>query len=83
MVGSATVGGVLLALIEGFGIMVTRLQADTFAQHNTMYGESIQNLTGNSPTGKIAFYGSTPIPEGSSGRQTNAPDEVKRIGKAW
>ncbi|XP_046982822.1 mitochondrial import inner membrane translocase subunit Tim17-B-like [Schistocerca americana] len=30
MVGSAVVGGVLLALIEGIGIMVTRLTADQF-----------------------------------------------------
>ena len=82
MLGSATVGGVLLALIEGFGIMVTRLQAENFSQHNT-YGESIQTLPGNKPQGRIAFFESIPVSEVPSGRQTNTPEEVKRIGKPW
>lgn len=30
MVGSAVIGGVLLALIEGIGILMTRIQADQF-----------------------------------------------------
>ena len=32
MAGSAVVGGVLLALIEGVGIMITRMTADQFNQ---------------------------------------------------
>lgn len=31
MAGSALIGGVLLALIEGVGIMVTRMSAETFS----------------------------------------------------
>lgn len=34
MVGSAIIGGVLLAMIEGVGIMITRLTADQFNPNN-------------------------------------------------
>lgn len=41
MLGSAAVGGILLALIEGIGIIVTRLQADVFIQHNPVQDDQI------------------------------------------
>ncbi|XP_051169917.1 mitochondrial import inner membrane translocase subunit Tim17-A-like [Leptopilina boulardi] len=82
MLGSATVGGILLAVIEGCGLVMTRIQGEGYSLHNTMLGESMQNLA-NGQNGRIAFLGSTASTEGSSGKQTNASEEVKRIGKTW
>lgn len=83
MLGSATVGGILLAVIEGCGLVMTRMQGEGYSLHNTMLGESMQNLTGNGENGRIAFLGSAASTEGSSGKQANASEEVKRIGKTW
>ncbi|XP_017755565.1 PREDICTED: ski oncogene [Eufriesea mexicana] len=58
MIGSATVGGVFLALIEGFGIMATRLHADSFAQHMQMYEmENLPEFNGLPPKTRLGFGG--------------------------
>nr|XP_033190316.1 probable mitochondrial import inner membrane translocase subunit Tim17 1 [Bombus vancouverensis nearcticus] len=58
MIGSATVGGIFLALVEGFGIMATRLHADSFAQHMQMYEmENLPEFTGLAPKARISFTG--------------------------
>ena len=44
MVGSAAVGGILLALIEGVGICITKWSADQFNQGGTSH------CTYNNPT---------------------------------
>ncbi|XP_076669679.1 mitochondrial import inner membrane translocase subunit Tim17-A [Andrena cerasifolii] len=82
MIGSATVGGVFLALVEGFGIMATRLHADSFAQHMQMYEmENLPEFHGLSPKTRVGFSGA-PV-NGDVPRQINSPNgvEVDRIGK--
>ncbi|GAB6029894.1 Mitochondrial import inner membrane translocase subunit Tim17-B [Chamberlinius hualienensis] len=44
MVGSAVIGGVLLAMIEGVGIMVTRMTADSFNPNNQMQASDPSQL---------------------------------------
>ncbi|XP_035723458.1 mitochondrial import inner membrane translocase subunit Tim17-A-like [Vespa mandarinia] len=77
MLGSATFGGFLLALIEGVGIMVTRLQADFFAQHNTIY--ELEQV----PNGKRFIYmgNVSNVERQSNNVPTNL--ELERIAKVW
>ncbi|KAI4492443.1 hypothetical protein M0804_002234 [Polistes exclamans] len=78
MLGSATFGGFLLAVIEGVGIMVTRLQADFFAQHNSVY--ELEQV----PTGKRFVYTgnvSSNVERQSNNVPTNL--ELERIAKIW
>lgn len=55
MAGSALVGGVLLSLIEGVGIMVTRMSAETFSPDAQMQQEDP-----NSNTGPLSAFGRPP-----------------------
>lgn len=55
MAGSALVGGVLLSLIEGVGIMVTRMSAETFSPDAQMQQEDP-----NSGTGPLSAFGRPP-----------------------
>ncbi|CAK9800985.1 Mitochondrial import inner membrane translocase subunit Tim17-B [Anthophora plagiata] len=81
MIGSATVGGVFLALFEGFGIMATRLHADLFAQHMHMYEmENLPEFHGLPAKARIGFSGA-PI-EAEVPRPVNGNGvEVDRISK--
>lgn len=60
MAGNALIGGVLLALIEGVGILFTRLQADQFknplppSDDPAALGDPTQN---NSNSSGGAFFG--------------------------
>lgn len=60
MAGSAVIGGVLLALIEGVGILFTRLSADQFknplppTEDPAVLGEPSQQNNNNSGAG---FFG--------------------------
>lgn len=60
MAGSALIGGVLLALIEGVGILFTRLSADQFknplppTEDPAALGDPTQNNNSNSGGG---FFG--------------------------
>lgn len=62
MAGNAIIGGVLLALIEGVGILFTRLQADQFknplppSDDPAALGDPTQNNNNNSNTGG-GFFG--------------------------
>ncbi|XP_076230497.1 mitochondrial import inner membrane translocase subunit Tim17-A [Nomia melanderi] len=79
MIGSATVGGVFLALVEGFGIMATRLHADSFAMHTQVFdAENLPEFQGLSPRSRIGFHGA---PVSGEVRQINGNIEVDRIGK--
>ncbi|OAD58209.1 putative mitochondrial import inner membrane translocase subunit Tim17 1 [Eufriesea mexicana] len=81
MIGSATVGGVFLALIEGFGIMATRLHADSFAQHMQMYEmENLPEFNGLPPKTRLGFGGAPLNTETSRQVNTNGM-EVDRISK--
>lgn len=81
MIGSATVGGVFLALVEGFGIMATRLHADSFAQHMQMYEmENLPEFHGLPPKARLGYSGATANTEVP--RQVNGNGvEVDRISK--
>ncbi|KOX77120.1 Mitochondrial import inner membrane translocase subunit Tim17-B [Melipona quadrifasciata] len=58
MIGSATVGGIFLALVEGFGIMATRLHADSFAQHTRLYEmENLPDFSELPPKARLGFSG--------------------------
>ncbi|XP_043518222.1 mitochondrial import inner membrane translocase subunit Tim17-B-like isoform X2 [Frieseomelitta varia] len=58
MIGSATVGGIFLALVEGFGIIATRLHADSFAQHTRLYEmENLPDLIELPPNARLGFSG--------------------------
>ncbi|XP_043259749.1 mitochondrial import inner membrane translocase subunit Tim17-A-like [Colletes gigas] len=83
MIGSATVGGIFLALVEGFGIMATRLHADTFAQDMHMFDvENLPEFNGLSPRTRVG-YGGAPIAEEIPPRQINGTNgmDVDRIAK--
>lgn len=62
MAGSAVIGGVLLALIEGVGILFTRLSADQFknplppSEDPAALGDPTQN-NNNSGTGGGGIFG--------------------------
>ncbi|XP_076243945.1 mitochondrial import inner membrane translocase subunit Tim17-A [Calliopsis andreniformis] len=82
MIGSATVGGIFLALFEGFGIMATRLHADSFAQHMQMYEmENLPEFQGLSGKTRIGFSGA-PV-SSDAPKQMGPPGgiDVDRIGK--
>ncbi|XP_076645458.1 mitochondrial import inner membrane translocase subunit Tim17-A [Halictus rubicundus] len=84
MIGSATVGGVFLALVEGFGIMATRLHADSFAQHIQMYdAENLPEFHGLSPRSRVGFSGAPIAGDMPPPRQMNTASsvDVDRIGK--
>ncbi|KOC69348.1 Mitochondrial import inner membrane translocase subunit Tim17-B [Habropoda laboriosa] len=81
MIGSATVGGVFLALIEGFGIMATRLHADSFAQHVHMYEmENLPEFRGLPAKTRLGFSGAPLETEVSRPVNGNGV-EVDRISK--
>ncbi|XP_015590068.1 mitochondrial import inner membrane translocase subunit Tim17-A [Cephus cinctus] len=85
MLGSATVGGILLGLIEGFGILVTRLQADIFAQHNVLVNENSPGNKENSGIplgGRLAFFGA-PIVQDSSNQTGHGRMKMEHIRNAW
>ncbi|KZC04050.1 putative mitochondrial import inner membrane translocase subunit Tim17 1 [Dufourea novaeangliae] len=82
MIGSATVGGVFLALVEGFGIMATRLHADSFAQHMQMYDpENLPEFHGLPTRGRIGFNGAPINSDIPPGQVNGSNVEVDRIGK--
>ena len=62
MAGSAVIGGVLLALIEGVGILFTRLSADQFknplppTEDPAVLGDASQQQQNNSNSG-AGFFG--------------------------
>lgn len=51
MAGSAFIGGVLLALIEGVGILFTRLSAEQFQPQPPIFEDGPLGNTQNSSTG--------------------------------
>lgn len=61
MAGSALIGGVLLALIEGVGILFTRISADQFknplppTEDPAALGDPNQNSNNNSSGGLFSF----------------------------
>lgn len=60
MAGSAIIGGVLLALIEGVGIMFTRLSAEQFrsqpiAEDPSVLGDPGQNAAPSSSSSSMPF----------------------------
>lgn len=82
MIGSATVGGVFLALVEGFGIMATRLHADSFAHHMQMYeAENLPEFQGLSSKARLGFTGAPVSNDGPRQINTNSNVDVDRIGK--
>lgn len=50
MAGSALVGGILLALIEGIGIMFTRLTSEQFKPQPIFEDPSVLGQQGQNPT---------------------------------
>lgn len=66
MAGNAIIGGVLLALIEGVGILFTRLQADQFknplppSDDPAALGDPTQNNNSSNTGG--GFFGLGPPP---------------------
>lgn len=63
MAGSALIGGVLLALIEGVGILFTRLSADQFSnplpptEDPSVLGDATQNNNNNNTNSSGSFFG--------------------------
>jgi len=71
MIGSAVVGAVLLGLIEGVGIFITRLSADQYRQQNPSF-EDPASLPPKPPSGPGGDAGSaTPSSRPFGGPQLN------------
>ncbi|CAG2102697.1 unnamed protein product, partial [Medioppia subpectinata] len=60
MVGSAVIGGVLLALIEGMGILFTRYSSEQFRPVHPLEDPSQLGQSGEGPPGGPPFGGQTP-----------------------
>ena len=73
-----------MALVEGFGIMATRLHADAFAHHMQMYEmENLPEFHGLPPRARLGFTGAPVSTESVTvTRQVNGNGmEVDRISK--